>query len=621
MPIIPTIGRRTPRFLSLFFVLYLLLAAGAGTMLYPFLMTLTASVSNEWDYERYSVVPRYLMDRRELYAKFLAEKYLQRDFSIFASAYRAPAHWKSFRSLREDSGLFIHHLRLVGCEKTRMQQLKAIAADYAEWVKSHDVSNTLPLFDRFTRIQYQDFLRKKYENVARLNEAWGEGRFTSFDYVNMDVESKYPYHLSQWLPPVEQKRYGDYTEFLTGLPATMKCPITAQYLWAKYLESTISDFRAFRERSGLNADSVYQVSPPSKAKESPSLDSAYADFLQQKWPLRLVRLPRTVRSRYLDYAEKRFGRRVAFHEHFPLEPQERVVWREFAFNEAPPAQRILELPEELYRNFLRQKYVALQSMNSAYGWSARSYEEITFPIPEIDYAQFMEESGYWRNQFLTFNFRIVFKYMAVQGRSLFNTLVVVSLTVLGAIILNPLAAYALVRFKLRQSQQVLLFCLATMAFPAEIVMIPNFLLLRELDLLNTFAALLLPGLVSGFSIFLLKGFFQSIPQELYEAATMDGANEPTIFMRIIMPLSKPILAYLGLMAFISAYSSFMWPFLVAQDEKMWTLMVWVYQFQALFSQYPYMIMAAFVLVSIPTLLAFLFCQDLILRGITIPTMK
>ena len=104
-------------------------------------------------------------------------------------------------------------------------------------------------------------------------------------------------------------------------------------------------------------------------------------------------------------------------------------------------------------------------------------------------------------------------------------------------------------------------------------------MLRDLHLLNTFAALILPGVANGFSIFLLKGFFDSLPKELYEAASIDGAGEIRMFIRISLPLCKPILAVIALQAFIAAYGSFMWAFLVCQDPKMWTLMVWLYQYQ------------------------------------------
>jgi ABC-type glycerol-3-phosphate transport system permease component len=161
--------------------------------------------------------------------------------------------------------------------------------------------------------------------------------------------------------------------------------------------------------------------------------------------------------------------------------------------------------------------------------------------------------------------------------------------------------------------------MATMAFPAEITMIPSFLLLKHLNLLNTFWALVLPGAANGFSIFLLKGFFDSLPRELYESAEIDGAGEWTKFWVITMSLSKPILAVLALGAFTIAYSEFMMALVIIPDQKMWTMMVWIFQLQQI--SHASIVYASLVIAAIPTLLIFLFCQDLIMRGIIVPTEK
>jgi multiple sugar transport system permease protein len=147
-------------------------------------------------------------------------------------------------------------------------------------------------------------------------------------------------------------------------------------------------------------------------------------------------------------------------------------------------------------------------------------------------------------------------------------------------------------------------------------MIPSFLLLKDLGLLNTFAALVLPTAASGYMIFLLKGFFDSLPQELYEAAQMDGAREATMMTRIALPLSKPVLGYLALIAFMGAYGAFIYAFLIAQDQQMWTLMVWVYQLQNMAPKS--VMMAALTVAAVPTLLVFLFAQRVIIRGIVLP---
>ena len=219
------------------------------------------------------------------------------------------------------------------------------------------------------------------------------------------------------------------------------------------------------------------------------------------------------------------------------------------------------------------------------------------------------------------NYRLVGQYLFMRGRAFINTVLLVILSVLAALIVNPLAAYAMSRFRMKGTERVILFLLATMAFPAAVTAIPGFILIRDLGLLNTLAALVLPTVASGMSIFILKGFFDALPRELYEAAAIDGASEWTVFAKITLPMTTPILAVNALNHFVSAYNSWEWAFLVCQKESQWTIAVWMYQMSQEMAGQPWCVMAGFVIVSIPTALVFLLCQKVILRGIVLPSMK
>ena len=220
------------------------------------------------------------------------------------------------------------------------------------------------------------------------------------------------------------------------------------------------------------------------------------------------------------------------------------------------------------------------------------------------------------------NYALVAEYLFARGRAFFNTLALVVLSILVSLTVNPLAAYALSRFRMKCTEKIILFLLATSAFPAAVTAIPGFLLMRDLGLLNTLAALVLPGAASGMSIFILKGFFDALPRELYEAAAIDGAGEATVFMRITLPMAKPILAVNALATFMHAYASWEWAFLVCNREDNWTLAVWLYQMSAeTFIGQPWCLMAAFAIVSVPTAAVFLLCQKVIMRGIVLPSMK
>ena len=288
----------------------------------------------------------------------------------------------------------------------------------------------------------------------------------------------------------------------------------------------------------------------------------------------------------------------------PLEQQE---WREFTQGTLAPlwtTNGTLDTPETRWRGFLAAKGISGDS-----------------PMPQFaHHAQlFREHRAEIRRELLLRNFRTVFDYVLFHGRGIVNTVVYCLLAVLLALIVNPLAAYALSRFRPSAGPQILLFLMLTMAFPHMVTQIPVFVLLRELGLLNTFAALLLPGMASGYSIFLLKGFFDSLPRDLYESAQLDGAGEWTLFWHITMRLSTPILSVIALQAFSVAYANFMYALLICQDPKMWTLMVWLYQLQQ--RSGPGVVQASLLLAALPTLAVFLACQRVLLRGIVVPVEK
>ena len=271
----------------------------------------------------------------------------------------------------------------------------------------------------------------------------------------------------------------------------------------------------------------------------------------------------------------------------------------------------------LLRNFKSKEQPRFVNNSVESQWATFAGDQSPMPVASADRAFEIANAGALRREFAVRNYGYILDYILLNGRAVWNTFLFCFLAILTQLTVNPLAAYALSRYPIKASGKILVFLLATMAFPAEVAMIPSFLLLKDLGLLNTFAALVLPGAASGYMIFLLKGFFDSLPQELFEAGALDGAREITMMTRIALPMSKPVLGYLALLAFMGAYGAFIYAFLVAQDQKIWTLMVWIYQLQN--SGAPKaVIMAALTLAAIPTLVVFLCAQRVIMRGIVLP---
>jgi multiple sugar transport system permease protein len=272
-----------------------------------------------------------------------------------------------------------------------------------------------------------------------------------------------------------------------------------------------------------------------------------------------------------------------------------------------------------YRDFLRDRYGSLDALNRAHGEQYGSFEAVPLRLEQYDAWLLRSRRGEVVWEFLSRNYLHALDYLLLRGRAFWVTLVYCVLNVLGHLIVNPLAAYTLSRYRLRQAHWVLLFCLVTMAFPAEVGSIPRFLLIREMGLLNTLGALILPGLAHGFSIFNLKGFFDGLPKELYEAAVIEGAPERWMFWNVTLSLTKPILAVTAFGSFLSAYGAFMFALMICPDKRMWTISVWLYQFQQGVTE-P-VAFAALALASVPVLAAFLLAQKFIIQGIVLPVEK
>ena len=632
--------------------IYLLLIVGGITMVVPFLITLTTAVANETDYERYSILPSYWWHDDLRFGKYLAEKYGGIRFEHFAVAHGAPPHWSTFKDLGYEDSLDPHFADL---RDKPPGQLRRIAQDYEAFLATYDTGNTLPLFSAWNESECQQFLRDKYTDLVKaraagrgrppagdqselaldlLSRTWNEGLYLYWDRLNFRQELRYAYHLRRWVPP-DEPRQRDFLAYVAGLPAATKLPITTRYLWCVFLMDQGVRVGEIDKQYGTTYGSLYRIPPGEVAELPPPLARLWDRFCSDAWPVRLVEITPDAAAGLRPFLRRRFKTAAAMNRklatdyrtfadvpattRLPSADALRRLWVEFVLSVPPDRRRRLSAETD-YRAFLRDRYTTVQQLNDAYGWGLVSFDRAELPLREVDYDDYVRHRHAYFGRFVTYNFATIVRYIAVRGRALLNTLVLVVLSIGFALTVNPLAAYALSRFRLRASEQILLYLLATMAFPPEVGMIPGFLLLRDLHLLNTFAALVLPGVANGFTVFLLKGFFDSLPQELYEAASIDGASELRMFTTITLPLCKPILAVIALQAFIAAYGGFMWAFLVCQDPDMWTLMVWLYQFMATNASKPLM-MAAIVVASIPTLLVFVFCQKIILRGIVIPSMK
>jgi multiple sugar transport system permease protein len=207
------------------------------------------------------------------------------------------------------------------------------------------------------------------------------------------------------------------------------------------------------------------------------------------------------------------------------------------------------------------------------------------------------------------------------ARAFMNSVLVTGITTFGLVLTSSLAAYAFARMRFFGRDQLFLGYLATMMVPTTVTMIPIFILLRQLHLVDTYWALILPPMFSAYGVFLLRQFFLSIPRDYEEAAAIDGCSPFGIYWRIILPLSRPGLAALTILTFIGSWRSFMWPLIATHSRELFTLPLALAQFQELFGIRWTLLMAGSVIMIIPMLAAFIIGQRFFVEGIQLGGIK
>ena len=203
------------------------------------------------------------------------------------------------------------------------------------------------------------------------------------------------------------------------------------------------------------------------------------------------------------------------------------------------------------------------------------------------------------------NFRHVFKDLPIT-RYFANSMIVALLTTIGQVIISALAGYAFARLNFKCKNFWFLVILVTMMVPPQVNIIPLFFLMRELHLVNTFPALILPGLFGGFGVFLMRQYFLSLPKDLEEAAKIDGCNIFQTFFKIGLPLALPAVVTLTIFTFVTTWNSFMWPLIITNSESMRTLPVGLAIFKGNFREITMWgdLLACSVICTIPVIAIF-----------------
>ncbi|MGP4079236.1 carbohydrate ABC transporter permease [Pseudalkalibacillus sp. R45] len=206
-------------------------------------------------------------------------------------------------------------------------------------------------------------------------------------------------------------------------------------------------------------------------------------------------------------------------------------------------------------------------------------------------------------------------------RSIFITLLGAVIFTILIIFVNSMAAYAFARLDFPFKNQLWIYVIMTLFIPSMAILIPSYIVVAKLKMLNTLAVLIIPGIASAINVFLIRQFYLNIPVELEEAALIDGASRFRIYWYIFLPLSVPVFVLVGIGAFLGYWNALIWPIMTISDERLYQIMQLLAYFRSEQSSDWSMIMAGSTISALPVIILFLFFQKYLIEGIKISGIK
>jgi len=250
-----------------------------------------------------------------------------------------------------------------------------------------------------------------------------------------------------------------------------------------------------------------------------------------------------------------------------------------------------------------------------------------FPLLWMLAVSFMapgEASNYppplWPSRPTLANYRELFAH-AGMGRYLANSVLLALAATALSLLFNVMAGYAFAKLRFRGRDRLFRLMLGALVIPGQVAMVPLFLLLKHMGLVNTYGGIIVPALASIFGIFLVRQYALSIPDDLLEAARIDGASEWRIFGSVVVPLLKPIIVTLAVFTLLGTWNDFMWPLIVLSDQDLYTLPVALASLSREHVQDNEMMMAGAVLTTMPVLVVFLALQRYYMQGLMLGAVK
>lgn len=371
---------------------------------------------------------------------------------------------------------------------------------------------------------YQAFLQKLYEKIDVLNTRY-ETNYKDFSEIpilhGMPSQDSSPLITTDW------------DKFVTGEAKVEHLSVKSlEFMYREFLEKKYGTLEALIENQALGLQQLENLAVTESMPRENIIHAAdWVEFARRNigtdwvgpdsgarrdWANFLTKPFRIEKEVNIDALNAELGtayeneNKISLSLTKPDQPKLAEKWLEFLRDVCPSNLLRIDVTnavaaDEWYK-FIGGKYAGVDKVNRAYGLIPDDFDSVDMPVADVDWFSFVKtrKHSFW--EFVTRNYAIVFQTILSNGRAAVNTLIYCVLAVFTALLVNPLAAYALSRYKPPSQYKMLLMLMLTMAFPEMVLGIPNFLLLRQLNLLNTFAALVLPGMANGYMIFILKGF-------------------------------------------------------------------------------------------------------------------
>ncbi|WP_373895465.1 carbohydrate ABC transporter permease [Virgibacillus sp. CBA3643] len=204
---------------------------------------------------------------------------------------------------------------------------------------------------------------------------------------------------------------------------------------------------------------------------------------------------------------------------------------------------------------------------------------------------------------------------------LWNSVLIGVITTILTLIITSLAAFAISKMQFRYKSAIFIFFLAGMMVPGEATIIPLFEIVKNMNMLDTYAGLILPMVASPIGVIILKSFFDGVPQEVIESAKIDGCSHWRLYWSIVLPLAKPALAAIAIFTFIGSWNNFLWPFLAIVSEDLYTLPIGIPTFNSTYTTSYMLPMTVNAIASIPVIIAFLVFEKQIVKGVSFTGLK